>query len=662
MRDRVKGPRDYPGSAGPHTLVAAALLVLPIFAVYWRAHDAPFIFDDNSAIVTNKSIVSLTPLVGTQDHPGPLKPPPELPTASRPLVNLSFALNYHFGGLNPTGYHLVNVTVHWLSALLVWAIVRRTLRLPYFGEQFATSPGWLALAAAMIWALHPLQTEAVIYATQRTELMMAFFYLGTLYCSLRYWTVLPLPSGEGWSAGDTGKKKHPHPALFQSERVFRAVWLVLAVLSCLGGMASKEVMVSAPLVVLLFERTFLAGSLAATLRRSWPLYIGLASTWLLLLALNWRAQRGASAGFALGLPVYPYWLTQAKVLLLYMKLVLWPWPLLIHYQLPYLFTLGEAWMYVLSVILIGAATLALLWQNHPIGFVAAWVAAILAPTSVIPIYTEMAAERRMYLALAPLAALGVVISYRLAKRPREWARGRETKSGCRIAAIGIGSPIVLLVIVFGLVSARRLSAYHDEQGLWEDVLRYQPENYVAHQNVGFYLDKAGKTAEAIEHFREAIRLSPDAAQAHYSLGVLLTRTDPEQAVQHFSQAARKMPMDPTMRNNLGFALFMAGRNDEAISAFRTALELDPNRWMARNNLGLALQRAGRYNEALDCFDQALRVNPKALDIYNDVANTYALMNQRDKAIAVLERGLELARASGDAENAERFAARLKENR
>src|SRR5262249_44382073 len=153
---------------------------------YLPAINVPFIFDDTIAIVQNDSINSLWPLIGLA-KPGPLNPPPEHPTSGRPLVNLSFAINYHFGGLNPFGYHGVNFVIHFLNAMLLWSITRRTLRLSYFGDRFARSADWLALAVAALWSLHPLQTEAVVYTTQRTELMMAFFYFATLYCSLRYW-------------------------------------------------------------------------------------------------------------------------------------------------------------------------------------------------------------------------------------------------------------------------------------------------------------------------------------------------------------------------------------------------------------------------------------------------------------------------------------------
>src|SRR5206468_4157589 len=105
------------------------------------------------------------------------------------------------------------------------------------------------------------------------------------------------------------------------------------------------------------------------------------------------------------------------------------------------------------------------------------------------------------------------------------------------------------------------------------------------------------------------------------------------------------------RNDLAVTLVHMGRVEEAIKVFRETLELDPNRWAARANLGVVLQQVGRYQESLDCFEQSLKANPKALDIYKEIARTYALMGQREKAIATLERGLELARSSGDEENA-----------
>src|SRR4051812_28223359 len=246
--ERPNSSASHTRAAGPPNWFVVAVLAISIALVYGRALDAPLFFDDHPAITKNTSIRSLWPLIGTEEHRGPLNSGRELPTSARPLVNYSFALNYHFGGLNPRGYHVINVAIHFLSALLLFAIVRKTLRLTYFGGRFDSVAGWLALSAALLWSLHPLNTDAVIYATQRTELMMACFYLATLYCSLRYWSANTQPT--------------------------RSAWLTLAVFASLAGMLSKEVMVSAPLVVLLYDRTFIAGTFPNSLRRSWPLYLG----------------------------------------------------------------------------------------------------------------------------------------------------------------------------------------------------------------------------------------------------------------------------------------------------------------------------------------------------------------------------------------------------
>ncbi len=110
-----------------------------------------------------------------------------IPTSGRPLVNLTFALNYHFGKLNPLGYHIFNMLVHFASAILVGLIVQRLLRLEFFAERFAMASGILAFLCALLWAVHPLNSETVVYVTQRTELMVALFYLATVYAALRYW-------------------------------------------------------------------------------------------------------------------------------------------------------------------------------------------------------------------------------------------------------------------------------------------------------------------------------------------------------------------------------------------------------------------------------------------------------------------------------------------
>ena len=323
------------------TILWCLILATVVSAVYGRALGGPFIFDDFKSIVENQSITRMWPVVGDADQPGPLYRLHDNPVAGRPLVNFSLALNYRFGQLNPAGYRAVNIFIHILSALLLVAIVRRTLRLPHFSGRFDRSSDSLALAAASLWALHPLQTESVVYITQRTELMVALFYLATLYCCLRFWA----------AAAHDG----------------RHVWLVLASVAAVAGSASKEVMVTAPLAVLLFDRTFVAGSFANAWRSSRPLYCGLALCWIVLAYLNYDNPRGPSAGFGDGLSATVWWFTQAKVLFLYLKLAVWPAPLAVHYDFALISTLAAAWPWLLMAAALVGATIFLLWRRDSAG-------------------------------------------------------------------------------------------------------------------------------------------------------------------------------------------------------------------------------------------------------------------------------------------------------
>jgi protein O-mannosyl-transferase len=625
-----------PGHASPRAWFVAAALALSIGAVYGPALNAPFIFDDVDTITRNDSITAIWPLFGLATHRGPLNPPPNVPTAARPLVNLSFAINYQFDQLHPAGYHAVNAIIHFLTAMILWVIVRRTLRLPYFAGRFDAVAGWLAFAVALIWALHPLQTEAVIYATQRTELMMALFYLTTLYCSLRYWAST-------------------------SHEPQRKAWLTLAVFACLAGMASKEVMVSAPLIVLLFDRTFITGSLPGALRKSWPLYAGLAVTWILLVGLSIGSPHSGAAGFQLGPPVYIWWATQAKIFWLYLKLAVWPWPLLIHYQLPYVTTFIEALAYVTPLVLLGMGTLWMLWRNRPVGLLGTWYFAILSPTFLIPVVTEMAAERRMYLPLATPVILFVVGGYVLATSylPRRTSHPAPFDS----RVLSVVALLFCLAIACGVASAERLRVYQQPSRLWQQVLQVQPQNDTAHQQLGKYLDDAGDTAAAVAHFREAVRLKPDSAQARYNLGNLLLKTKSiNEAVTQFAEGARLSPNDVQILLNLSGTLTLVGRNDEALKVVDAALQLSPDDWMLHNNRGEALKNLGRNWESIQSFQEALRLNPTALELYNDIADNYFQMKQPERAIAALERGLELATAQADRAKIERFSSRIREKR
>ena len=271
--------------SGWAVLLAVGLIVLATATAFSNSFAGAFVFDDNLAIPENPTISRLWPLSKL------LCPPTSAATvAGRPLLNVSLAINHLISGYNVWSYHAANLLIHVLAALLLLGILRRTLLLPTMRESWGTAALPIGFAVALLWAVHPLQTESVTYIVQRAESLMGLLYLLTLYCFLRGATSgSPLPLGEGpgvRAAEDTSPDTlavlhdRPHPSPLPKGE--GTPWYAASVLACLLGMATKEVMVSAPLIVFLYDRTFCAGSFREAWRWRYPYYLALASTWLLL--------------------------------------------------------------------------------------------------------------------------------------------------------------------------------------------------------------------------------------------------------------------------------------------------------------------------------------------------------------------------------------------
>jgi hypothetical protein len=219
-----------------------ALIVLAGALTYANSLSGPFVLDDRVTILDNRSIRDWS-------SPRVLAAAREVPTAGRPLVNFSHAINYAAGGTEPRGYHLVNLGLHLVCAMMLFGCVRRTLEMPRVPDRLRQWSIDIAGAAALIWTVHPLNSEVVDYVTQRSESMMALFYLATIYAGARAASSL-------------------RPQL----------WHGTAVAACALGMLCKESMVTAPAVVWLYDAVFVFGSALTALRRRWPLYVGLAGT------------------------------------------------------------------------------------------------------------------------------------------------------------------------------------------------------------------------------------------------------------------------------------------------------------------------------------------------------------------------------------------------
>jgi len=600
----------------PSRLVALHVLAVlliggAVWAVYGRVIQSPLIFDDFSSVDKNPSIVKLWPLVG-KDF-GPLNPPRELPSSGRPLVNLSFALNYHFGQSHPAGYHIVNMILHALCALLLAAAVRRMLQLDYFSDELRQAAWPLSMAAALLWALHPLQTETVQYITQRTEVMMALFYLATVYASLRYW---------------------------QSES-HRWLWLGVAFLACLAGTGCKEVIATAPLMMLLLDYVFVSGSLLKALRRSWPLYVALTLCWGMIVYLNLGDPRPHSAGFHVeGFPPGAWWLTQTKVLLLYLKLTIWPWPLSIHYAVPLFYSIADAWPFMLAAAAIVIAVVILLWKRNAIGFVGAWVLGLLAPTAIVPLLNEVMQERRMYLPLAGLVMLFVVGGYSLLRK----TGGRKIWPAC-------GAVAAVLVVTYGVVSAHRLSVYHQSITLWQSTVDLQPNDSLARNNLGVAMRAAGRLQDAERQYQLAEQIRPSDPEVHNNLGnVLIDLGRSSEATAEYELALQYKPDYPEAHNNLGFQLASRGQTQEALRHYQLALAAQPDYPQALNNLGILMAGAGNLPAAIQAYQRALVFKPDYAEAHNDLAIALAESNRLPEAIVEYQEAMRLKPDYADAHN------------
>jgi len=419
-----------PGTAGGwRVLAVAGLLALAALGAYWNSFNVPFLLDDSLAIGDNPSLRHLGRIGDV------LSPPTTGATAARPLLNLAFALNYAGGGLSVCGYHAVNLLIHICAGLALLGIVRRTLLLPALRLRYGEAALPLATFAALLWTLHPLQTEAVTYLSQRAESLMGLFYLLTLYGFVRAAPSVAdvgrdrrIPPGSPPVAAGFGD-----PALQPAAIGGSKWWLGLSVAACFCGMATKQVMVTAPVLVLLYDRAFVSGSFRSALANRRWYYASLAATWLWLGFLMHQSPLAAvSVGFQSGVGRLTYALTELRVVTEYLKLAFWPHPLVFDYGTEILATYPLTvvpYALILAAILVGVA---FAWRRSPMmAFLGSWFFLILAPTStVVPIAKQPMAESRVYLPLAAVVVFVTLGSYALGPaegfcRPRP--RGPRTQ-------------------------------------------------------------------------------------------------------------------------------------------------------------------------------------------------------------------------------------------
>jgi tetratricopeptide (TPR) repeat protein len=574
--------------------LAAALIVAAVCFAYHNSLGVPFLFDDVPSILENPAVRSL-PAFSDSLRPGA---DGGLTTSGRPVVALSFLLNHAIGGYHVAGYHVVNGAIHAMAALSLFGIVRRTLLTPSLRGRFGGAALPLATTIALLWALHPLQTTAVTYVVQRAESLAALFVLLALYAFVRATEVT------------NGAARR---------------WRATSVAACALAMASKESAAAAPLLVLIYDRTFVSG----TFRGAWvgkrPYYVALAATWLLLLWLVvGTGGRGGTAGLGAEVSPWAYALTQCQAIIRYAGLAAWPYPLIFDYGLGTVRGLGDVLPQALLIAaLIGSVIVALV-RRPALGFLGAWFLLTLAPSSsFIPVVTQTMAEHRVYLPLAALVGLAVLSAHcLLGLRAGRW--------------LGVAA----VALVAGTMA--RNHDYRSEVAIWGDAAAKFPANARAHNNHGQALFRAGDVAGAIVGYERALALQPSYPETHYNRGVALAKLGrlPE-AIAAYEAALRIDPRYPEAHNNLATALVPAGRLLEAIAHYEAAIARKPDFAEAHNNLGSALLQSGRAAEAAVRFERALALKPDYAEASYNLGNARAGAGAMAEALGHYDRALSI---------------------
>lgn len=630
----------YAFLARPENLALAAIVLAGIWA-YSTSFAGVFVFDDLRAIVENPHIRDLWPLTRSMSAPR------DVTVSGRPVACLTLALNYAMAPpdardvMQPGGpaalpdasshfyrniwdYHALNLTVHLLAGLTLFGIVRRTLLTRKLRERFGGVSALLAFLVALLWLVHPLQTQSVTYIVQRVESLMGLFYLLTLYCAIR--------------AAGAGPR--------------RRWWVTGSIAACALGMGSKETMVTAPLVVWLWDFVF-EGEGGQDRRKT--LYAGLAATWIILAVLVASDPRPNSAGFGLGgWTWWAYLKTQAEVVVHYLKLAVVPLPLIFDYGRQQARTLSQVAPQALFLAALVILTLAALSRKWPVGFLGAWFFVILAPTSsILPIPTEVIAEHRMYLPVAAVISLAVLGTYSLIRQlparrqSAVFSARRLTFAAGLLAAAGVAT-------MFGSLTYARNMDYWSNETLLADTVLKRPLN--ARMRIGFGAELLAQQrfAEAEVQLRAAVGLdagSLEIAQAHMYLGsALCAQNKVGEGIPHLEQA---LALDPTLSEAHGFlgeAYAGQGQLALAVEHFMRALEGLPDNPFLLNRVGWIYATSARDDirngaKAVELAERAVQLTAgQDAFSFDTLAAAYAEQDRFIDAVTSARKALALARA------------------
>jgi Flp pilus assembly protein TadD/uncharacterized membrane protein YGL010W len=528
---------------------------------------------------------------------------------ARPLARLTFALNWYFGRDNPFGYHVVNVVIHFLTAFILFLTVTRLLSTPNVKAGDDRQKFVIALLSAVLWAINPIQTQAVTYIVQRMASLATLFYILGLFLYIR---------------GRTAE-------VSSIKMLFFAGCLV----SFLGGLASKENAATFPLALLLVEFLFFQD--ISTKRSRWILICAVILTGLAILGL---AVLIFFKGNPLGLLNYKLryfspaerMLTEPRIILLYLSQIFYPLParLSIEHDIALSTSLFSPWTTLPSIlIIIGLIGLGLaVIRKQPIVSFAIFFFFLnhMIESSIIGL--ELVFEHRNYLpSLFLFFPIAVGIGWLLTYYPD---KNRYIYSAIIIGVTGI-------IIGWSMGTYVRNFAWATEKTLWEDAITKAPLSSRPWHNLALtYYERTGQRAKAMALYRKALTLEN---KNIYHKSVILSnmatnyyyRNDFENAVKYWHKSLDKNPRNPRTLYLLSLGLARLGKFDEASRSLDQLIARHPKNWDALNLKGVLLLKQMHYRQGLSYFRKCLQLRPMSQSTLINIGAAYSLMQHFQRA-------------------------------
>jgi len=572
-------------------LLLAAVTIL----AYRPAWHGGFLWDDDAYVTNNE-------LLTAPDGLRRIWFSFDSPSQYFPLVYTTFRIERALWGLNPAGYHVVNVLIHIANALLVWRLLAR-LRVP---------GAWLAGA---IFALHPVHVESVAWITERKNVLMGFFFLLALLAWVEF---LDRRTTRRW-------------------RLYLLA-LVLYALALLSKTTACTLPAALLLILWLQKRPITKERLVQVV----PFVVlGIAMG---LLTVWWERYHQGTRGpnFALG-PIERI-LIASRAVWFYIGKLFWPSNLTFIYprwMVSPTHLLDYAWLAAAGG-LCAAISLARKYVGRSLEVAALFFVATLSPViGFIMLYTfryTFVADHYQYLAsIGPIALVSAGFATLAAafKKSRHFIFGAEV---CILAALA-------------LLTWRQSTMYADIEALWRTTIAGNPDCWMAHNNLGIVLSQKGEIDEAIAHYRKTLEMSPDFADADYNLGnALLQKGEIDAAILHCQRAVTIQPNDPEAQVGLGNALFRKGLIDESMVHYRKALAIRPYYVTAHYNLSSAFLKKGGIDEAIFHCQAALSIQPEHADARVNLAAALLEKGEIANAIEQYEKALEISPRSVPALN------------